>query len=78
LPGVDSPALVEKIQATGDVQVTYAESIDVAVEEAVAAARSGDVIITLGAGSIWRAGDSLLTGLEARFAPTASTVEATS
>jgi UDP-N-acetylmuramate--alanine ligase len=78
LPNVNSPALVEKIRAVGSEPATYAESIEQAVEQAVAEAQPGDVIITLGAGSIWRAGDSLLAGLEERFASTAPRARATS
>ena len=78
LPNVNSPALVERIQAAGNEPATYAESIEQAVEQAVAEAQPGDVIITLGAGSIWRAGDSLLAGLEERFASTAPRARATS
>jgi UDP-N-acetylmuramate-alanine ligase len=60
--------LVEKMRATGAGHASYADSMETAVEQAVAQARPGDAIITLGAGSIWRAGDDLLAGLEARFA----------
>ena len=70
-PGVNSPALVEKIRAAGAAHAAYADSMESAVEQAVAAARPGDAIITLGAGSIWRAGDDLLAGLETRFATAA-------
>ena len=67
-PGVNSPALVEKMQAAGAGHATYADSMETAVAQAAAEARPGDAIITLGAGSIWRAGDDLLAGLETRFA----------
>jgi UDP-N-acetylmuramate--alanine ligase len=46
--------------------VEYAASIDSAVEKASAAAGAGDVIITLGAGSVSQAGEKLLERLASR------------
>lgn len=66
IPGVDSQAMVRAIQAAGHPAASYAESIEAAVERAAAAARPGDMILTLGAGNIWRAGDDILAALEAR------------
>ncbi len=71
LPGVNSVTLTERIQARTTTQASYSESVEAAVEAATAAARPGDVIITLGAGTIWRAGDSILSVLEARAGKTA-------
>lgn len=77
IPGVDSPTLVERIRSTGTGHASYVGSIEQAVAEATAEANPGDVIITLGAGSIWRAGDDLLAALEMRFASVSPGVEAT-
>jgi UDP-N-acetylmuramate--alanine ligase len=65
IPGVDAAGLVEAIQRTGTVSggVEYAESMAAGVEALVQAAREGDVILTLGAGSVSQAGAMLLQAL---------------
>ena len=64
IPGVDAKALVEAIARTGTVgSVEYAASMTAGVERLVGAARDGDVILTLGAGSVSSAGGMLLEGL---------------
>ncbi len=68
LPGVNSVALTERIQARATTPTTYADTIETAVAEAAAEARPGDVILTLGSGTIWRAGEAILAALEAKFA----------
>ncbi|HEX4064470.1 MAG TPA: UDP-N-acetylmuramate--L-alanine ligase [Acidobacteriaceae bacterium] len=49
IPGVTSEALARKIHAGG---VRYAASADQAIERAVALAKEGDAILTLGAGNV--------------------------
>jgi len=65
IAGVDAPALVEAIRRTGTVAVgvEYAPSIAAGVTAAAAAAHEGDVILTLGAGSVSQAGPLLLEAL---------------
>jgi UDP-N-acetylmuramate--alanine ligase len=65
IPGVDAPSLVEAIRRTGTVggRVHYAESIGAGVAALTQAARAGDVILTLGAGSVSQAGAMLLQTL---------------
>ncbi len=62
IPGVDARGLVEAIRRTGTVcgGVEYAESMTAGVEALAGAAREGDVILTLGAGSVSQAGAMLL------------------
>jgi len=66
IPGVDAPGLVEAIRRTGTVAggVHYAESMAAGVAELAQAAREGDVVLTLGAGSVSQAGAMLLERLE--------------
>jgi UDP-N-acetylmuramate--alanine ligase len=66
IPGVDAQGLVEAIRRTGTVGggVEYAESMAAAVEALARTAREGDVILTLGAGSVSQAGAMLLEALE--------------
>ncbi len=65
IPGVDAPTLVEAIRRTGTVAggVEYAESMAAGAEALARAARAGDAILTLGAGSVSQAGALLLAAL---------------
>jgi UDP-N-acetylmuramate--alanine ligase len=63
-PGVDAPTLVEAIRRTGTIaSVAYADSIATGVAALAQAAHEGDVILTLGAGSVSQAGALLLEAL---------------
>ena len=61
IPGVTAEALVKAIGRDG---VRYAGSVPDGVEALVGEAREGDVILTLGAGSVSQAGRMLLEGLK--------------
>jgi UDP-N-acetylmuramate--alanine ligase len=65
IPGVDSMALVQAIRRSGGIgaRVDYAPSVSEAVEQLIAAAEPGDVILTLGAGNVSAAGPILLESL---------------
>ena len=65
IAGVDAPALVEAIRRTETVGggVEYAASIAAGVAALARTAREGDVILTLGAGSVSQAGAMLLAEL---------------
>ena len=64
IPGVDAKALVGAIGRTGTVSdVGYAESMAAGVGELVGVAREGDVVLTLGAGSVSAAAGLVLEGL---------------
>jgi len=65
IAGVDAAGLVEAIARTGTVGggVEYAESMAVGVETLAWRAREGDVILTLGAGSVSQASGMLLEEL---------------
>ena len=60
IEGVSSEILVEKIRGFGHRGAQFVGSMEDAVAAAVAAAEEGDAVITLGAGSIWQAGDKVL------------------
>jgi UDP-N-acetylmuramate--alanine ligase len=62
IAGVDAPALV---RAVGRKEVQYAAGFEEAVHRAVAAAAEGDVIVTLGAGSVSQAAATVLEALGA-------------
>jgi UDP-N-acetylmuramate--alanine ligase len=64
IPGVSAEALVDAIARTGTVgSVEYAASATAGVERLVLGAKDGDVILTLGAGSVSSAGGLLLEAL---------------
>jgi UDP-N-acetylmuramate--alanine ligase len=64
IPGIDAKGLVEAIRRTATVGgVEYAETMAAAVEGLARASRDGDVILTLGAGSVSQAGPMLLDAL---------------
>ncbi len=70
IPGVNAPSLVQAIRRTGTVAsgVEYAESMAAGVAALAQSAREGDVILTLGAGSVSQAGALLLEALGAKDA----------
>lgn len=67
IEGVTAEALVETMRLSGHRGAVYSGTIPAAVESAVAAARPGDLVLTLGAGSISQAGEGLLRGLESKL-----------
>ncbi len=69
IEGVTSEALVEQIRNTGK-NVQYASSFADAANAATAASRDGDMILTLGAGSVSQLGPMLLEKLKQRESAT--------
>jgi UDP-N-acetylmuramate--alanine ligase len=63
IAGVTAEALVKEIGTNGGTGVQYAASMGEAVASLVREATDGDVILTLGAGSVSGAGAALLDGL---------------
>jgi UDP-N-acetylmuramate--alanine ligase len=60
IPGVTAEALARAIAERGHRQVAWVGDLRAATERLAAEAREGDVVLTLGAGSVWTAGDELL------------------
>lgn len=66
IPGVDGGMLARQVEASGHPDVTYVrDRTDVAAHVA-AMCREGDVVLTLGAGDIWRSSRDLFAMLEVR------------
>jgi UDP-N-acetylmuramate--alanine ligase len=63
LPGVTARTIVEQAAARGAAHVGYAPDAAAAAREAAREARRGDVVLTLGAGDVWRLGDQVLEAL---------------
>ncbi len=66
IDGISGAALAAAIRNAGKQQVGHAPSTDQAVERLVGEARDGDLILTLGAGSVSQIGRDLLTALDAK------------
>jgi UDP-N-acetylmuramate--alanine ligase len=63
IEGVNSGGLVERIRAFGHRDAHYAGAMELGIASVIEAAREGDAIITLGAGSISQAGGTILEEL---------------
>jgi UDP-N-acetylmuramate--alanine ligase len=66
IEGITGEALAQHIQDTGEQEARYAASFAEAAEAVVAAANNGDMILTLGAGSVSQLGPMILEKLQAR------------
>jgi UDP-N-acetylmuramate--alanine ligase len=63
IEGVNAQALVEKIRSFGHRSAHYVSNMDEGVAAIAAAANPGDLIITLGAGSVSQAAEKILERL---------------
>ena len=63
IEGVTSEELVRRIQSSGHPNVRWTGSLNGTVAHALTELQEGDMVITLGAGSITQAGDMILKGL---------------
>jgi UDP-N-acetylmuramate--alanine ligase len=63
IPGVSAHTIIERVKKESSVKIEYAASIDAMVERVAEEAQSGDLVITMGAGDITKAGDKLLERL---------------
>ena len=66
IEGVDSENLVEKIRKAGHKRVVYAKDREDALRYVISGARNGDIILTLGAGSVWKLGEEILEKLKVK------------
>jgi UDP-N-acetylmuramate--alanine ligase len=60
IPGITAETLARAIADRGHRQVAWAGNLSLATERLVAEVREGDVVLTLGAGNVWTAGEELL------------------
>ncbi|MDF2458660.1 MAG: murC [Nitrospira sp.] len=65
IPGVSGARLAEAIRAVGHPPVTFVERKDQLTEHVLPQLKAGDLVITLGAGDIWKTGPALLEKLAA-------------
>ncbi|MGA2601504.1 MAG: UDP-N-acetylmuramate--L-alanine ligase [Bryobacteraceae bacterium] len=63
IPGISSELLVERMRDFGHRSVEYSGTSDKAIDGVLKNVQEGDVILTLGAGNVWQAGEKLLERL---------------
>jgi UDP-N-acetylmuramate--alanine ligase len=63
IEGVTAEALVERIRQFGHRNVHYVGTLDRGGEALLQVAQEGDLVLTLGAGSVWQAGERVLEKL---------------
>lgn len=63
IPGVSGARLAEAIRAAGHPSVTFVERKEDLVNQVLPEVKPGDLVLTLGAGDIWKSGPALLARL---------------
>ncbi len=63
LPGVSGEGLANAIRTSGHPSVTWIERKELLAERVLPTLKAGDLVLTLGAGDIWKAGPQLLERL---------------
>lgn len=64
IEGVTGKALAERIRSFGHRSVEYTPTIAQSVDAVLGSIREGDLVLTLGAGNVWQAGELLLERLK--------------
>ncbi len=65
IEGVSGSVLTERMRALGHRSVEFAGTVEQAVDNILQSVQEGDLVITLGAGNVWQAGDRLIEKLRA-------------
>jgi UDP-N-acetylmuramate--alanine ligase len=65
IPGVTSGAIVERVQKQGKAEIEHVKTYEDGVRRIAEAVHAGDMVITMGAGDVTKAGDLLLAQLGA-------------
>jgi UDP-N-acetylmuramate--alanine ligase len=65
IPGVSGSRIAEAVAEHGHKRVTYVADKSALPAAVLATLQPGDMVLTLGAGDIWRAGEEILDGLRA-------------
>jgi len=64
IPGVSGEKLTETIKSAGHSSVTFIERKETMLDQVLPHLKAGDLVLTLGAGDIWKTGMSILARLE--------------
>jgi UDP-N-acetylmuramate--alanine ligase len=63
IQGINSQTLCEAIRAHGHKNVIYMEGIQAAILHLKETLRKGDILLTLGAGDVWKVGKEILNDI---------------
>jgi|SRR5688572_24289901 UDP-N-acetylmuramate--alanine ligase len=63
IPGVSGAQLTDAIRAAGHPRISFVERKDLLLETVLPELKTGDLVLTLGAGDIWKTGPALLERL---------------
>jgi len=66
IPGITSDALADKIEKFGHHNVRYIGGVEQGKDALLEVVSSGDLVMTLGAGNVWRAGEEFLEAVHKR------------
>lgn len=66
LEGVNSELFVERIMKAGYGTVIYKKSREDAISHIISNIKAGDIVLTLGAGNVWKAGEEILGRLNGK------------
>jgi UDP-N-acetylmuramate--alanine ligase len=69
IPGVTAEQLVGRMAEQGFLRARYAPSEQAVVQGIMVDLQSGDLILTVGAGNVWRIGDTLAEAIRGRSVP---------
>jgi len=64
IPGVSGAILAQTVKSAGHPAVTFVERKETLPDHVLPFLRSGDLVLTMGAGDIWKAGTGILARLE--------------
>ena len=64
IPGVSAELLAREIERYGHRNVRYVGGVAEALPALIELTRPGDLVLTLGAGNVWRAGEEFLTAMQ--------------
>jgi len=63
IPGVNAQSIVERVRSAGSTSIEHVRTVEDGVRRIAEEARAGDMVITMGAGDVTKAGDLLLAQL---------------
>ncbi len=66
IEGVDSATLIERIKKTGINNAVYMKTKEDAIGHIISHMRRGDVLLTLGAGNVWKIGEEIFKKLKVK------------
>jgi UDP-N-acetylmuramate--alanine ligase len=69
IPGINARTIIDRVEAAGGPEMHHARSFQEMTEEVARHVRKGDMVMTMGAGDIYRAGEMLLDKLSSKQKP---------